>query len=392
MDWPGHLQHLLNETRTAGLWRELTPTPPCGGPWITHQGQRLLDFSSNDYLGLRQHPALAAALEQALAGGLPVGAGASRYVGGSHPLHFEVEQALATFKGFASARLFSSGYLANLGVLQALLGPEDVLFSDALNHASLIDGARLCRARVVVFQHNDLNHLENLLQNTPVTGQRMVAVESVYSMDGDLAPLAELTQLCARHDALLLVDEAHATGLFGPSGRGRVAEVLGGDACPCPLVVVATLGKGLGMAGGAVLAAETIIQVITQKARTLIFDTAPALCLMPPLLASLALLVTPPVSESGKAVLSLAQWLRGELQSLGYDTGASQSQIIPLITGSNHSAMALAAHLQQQGNFARGIRYPTVPQGKARVRLTLTALHTQEMIEENLLGALKTAG
>ena len=358
----------------AGLLRCPSQVTGAQGPELEIDGRPVVCLCSNNYLGLAAHPELVAAARASLdEDGL--GAAASRLITGTMEAHREAEAALAGFVGAADAALFSSGYAANLGAIQALTGPRDLLFSDALNHASLIDGCRLSRARVHVYRHADPDHLESLLREHRAGGERaMILTDSLFSMDGDAAPLAELSDLAQRFDAALFVDEAHALGVLGPCGRGLCASV---DLRPD--ILIGTLGKSFGVAGAFVAASEEAVSLVRNRARSFVYSTAP-----PPLVARAARAAIPLVEgadEARRQLLSHASRLRRELRTLGFDVPEGQSQILPVLIGDNDRTMQASAKLLDRGVFVQGIRPPTVPVGTARLRLTPMATHRKEHID-----------
>lgn len=325
----------------------------------------LLDFSSNDYLGLSRHPQVVAAAAAALAD-YGVGAGAARLMSGNLPPHRRLEELLAVWKGYPAALLFGSGYLANIGIIPALVGRADVIFSDRLNHASIYDGCRLAGARLVRFRHNDPNHLEELLKERRGQGEALIVAESIYSMDGDRAPLADLVELKERFGCRLLVDEAHATGLFGANGSGVVEEEgLSGRVD----LVMGTLGKALGAYGAYLVAGQEMIDFILNRARSFIFATA-----LPPAVAAAATAAVELVqAEPGlrQELWEKAAFFKARLRAAGIGNELGPSQIIPLLVGESGPALELAAALQEAGIFAAPVRPPTVPQGAARLRLSV---------------------
>ncbi len=335
------------------------------GGWITIEGERMLNLAGNDYLGLAQHPHVlaqaAAALQAAGAG-----AAASRLITGSLALHQELEERLARLKGCPTALVFGSGYLANLGILQAAVGRDDVVFADRLAHASLLDAAGLSRARLVRFHHNNPGHLADLLRKTPAR-RRLVLTESVFSMDGDVAPLADLCRAAADHDAMVLVDEAHATGIFGPGGSGLVRAAGQEQAVDFSM---GTLSKALGSYGGFVACAPEYRDLLVNRARAFIYTTA----LPPPVLGAAlgALDVLADHPGLGAELLARADRFRAALRAAGLDTGASTSQVIPVMVGDNQRTLDLAARLRAAGVMVGAIRPPTVPLGAARLRVSLT--------------------
>jgi 8-amino-7-oxononanoate synthase len=334
-------------------------------------GRVLLNLSANDYLGLAQDPRLIAAA-QAAAARWGVGAGASRLVVGHLALHEMVEAQLAAFHGTEAALLFSTGYMANVGVISALMEPGGTIFSDRLNHASIYDGIRLSGAALQRFPHRDLNCLEDLLKKTG-TGPRLVVTDSVFSVDGDVAPLQELVELKERYGAWLMIDEAHATGVLGPQGAG-LAEALGLAARID--IHLGTCSKALGALGGYVAGGKGLIDFLHNRARSFIYSTA----LPPPVLGAIgaALEIVRQEPQRRAHVLEEADRCRRAFQEAGLDTLGSETQIVPVLVGDNARTLEFAAHLREQGLMAVALRPPTVPPGRARVRLSLCASHSLE--------------
>ncbi|HEV7941297.1 MAG TPA: 8-amino-7-oxononanoate synthase [Solirubrobacteraceae bacterium] len=370
----------LEELAELGLERRTRLIEGPQGPQVLLDGRPVVLLCSNNYLGLAAHPQVRqAAAEAALQFG--VGAGASRLVSGTMSVHRQLEQALAEFEGTEACVLFGSGYLANMGVIGALVGSGDLIFSDALNHASIVDGCRLSRAQVLVYRHLDLEHLEHLLaQHRGRDGRRLIVTDSVFSMDGDLAPLVELVELAKRHGARLVVDEAHATGALGPGGRGALAAAgLEGE----PDAIVGTLGKALGSYGAYVCASAETVRYLVNVARALIFSTAPP----------------PPAIAAASAALDLMQrrpqligdlhlaagTLRRELRTQGFAAGDGDMHIVPLVVRDARAAMALCEAAIERGIFAQAIRPPTVPAGSSRLRLTAMATHTPQQMQSAAL-------
>ncbi|MCC6750501.1 MAG: 8-amino-7-oxononanoate synthase [Deltaproteobacteria bacterium] len=339
-----------------------------------------INFSSNDYLGLATHPALSDAACHALR--TTTGAGSARLIGGDLAEHRALEDRVAEYKNTERALLFSTGYQANLGVLTALLSPGDAVYSDALNHASLIDGCRLSRAAIHVFPHADPDALGRLLAEGSRYRRRLVVTDSVFGMDGDRAPLAALARLARHHDAILVVDEAHATGVCGPHGSGAVAE-----AGIAPDVQIATFGKALGCFGAAALGSRVLIDYLTNRARSFVFTTAlpPAICAA----ARAALDVA--ASAEGDRLRERVQrnlaLLHAGLARLGRDGVPTGLPIVPLHLGSPEAALAASAALLERGFFVQAIRPPTVPPGTSRLRISLSARHEPEQLQR-LLSAL----
>jgi 8-amino-7-oxononanoate synthase len=336
-----------------------------------------LNFSSNDYLGLSVDPRLRAAVAEALSAGSPVGSTGSRLLSGHAAIWEELESQLAQFTGAEAALYFSSGYAANVGLFSAVLRPDDIVFSDSANHASIIDGIRLSGARKIIFPHLDLNALEDeLRQNRAGGGQRFIAVESVFSMDGDRAPLPDLIALADRYGAELVVDEAHATGVFGPQGRGLVAAAQADGAV---FATVHTCGKALAGMGAFVSGSSALRQFLINRARTFIFSTA-----LPPYVAAqmrAAIGIVAGADAERERLADLAAHLRTRLRDAGFDAAQSNSQIVPVLLGTNDRALQFAARLRAEGFAVRAIRPPTVPAGSARLRLSLTARHSREMLD-----------
>ncbi|MCO6456656.1 MAG: 8-amino-7-oxononanoate synthase [Pirellulaceae bacterium] len=367
-----------------GLRRQLVARQTAQRPHVVIDGQALLNFSSNDYLGLAAEP-----LWKAVAIALPAhgwGSGASPLVTGRGQLHADLERELARFEGTEAALLFGSGYAANVGTVAALVGPGDCILSDERNHASLIDGCRLSGARTLVYRHADAGHAESLLRSAADCRRKLIVTDGLFSMDGDLAPLADLAELAERHAAMLLVDEAHATGVFGQQGRG--ASELSGVHSQVH-IRVGTLSKALGSIGGFVAGRRSLIDWLANRARPYVFSTAPPEAACAAGLAALQCVRDEP--QRRRNLLAAAAELRQRLSEQGWNTGHSASQIIPLIIGEPQPTMELAARLRARGLLVPGIRPPSVPPGQSLLRLSLTALHTPEMIDR-LLAALADAG
>lgn len=341
------------------------------GSHVEVEGRRMLLACSNDYLGLAADPRLVRAATEAMQR-WGFGAGASRLISGSMTAHQALEAQLAAWKGSEAALLFNSGWHANVGTIAALVGPADIVYSDALNHASLIDGCRLSRATVRVYPHADAAALDGLLAaDSARGGRRLVVTDSVFSMEGDEAPLCDLAQVCTRHGASLMVDEAHATGLLGPDGQGLVAELGLQDRV---MVQMGTLGKALGSFGAYIAGSRTLVDWLVNRARSFVFTTA-----LPPALAaatSEAVRIVQCEPERRAHVLALAAELRHLLTADGWRVLPGRLPIIPVVIGPDDATMTLAGRLAEAGILATGIRPPTVPEGTSRIRLTLTAAHS----------------
>ena len=374
MGFESQIAEALAELEAAGLRRRPKRISGPQGPELELDGRSVICLCSNNYLGLAAHPEVtAAAIRAAQDEGL--GSGASRLITGTMDAHAEAEAAFASFAAKPDAAFFSTGYAANVGAIQALVGPEDLVFSDALNHASLIDGCRLSRATVHVYPHLDADHLETLLRSHRTEGRRaLIVTDSLFSMDGDTAPVSDLFRVARSFEAGLLVDEAHALGVLGPQGRGVCAA-----ADIEPDVLVGTLGKSFGVAGAFVAASEPTTSFLRNRARSFVYSTAP-----PPMLVRAAMAALPLVrdaDEPRKILLAHAARLRAELRLLGFDVPEGDSQIIPVLIGDHDRTMQLSAELLERGVFVQGIRPPTVPEGTARLRLTPMATHRTEHID-----------
>ena len=358
----------LAELESRGLRRHLRVVEGPQGPEVVLDGRPVLLLCSNNYLGLADHPRLQrAAADAALS--LGTSAGASRLISGSMPIHAELESRLAEFKGTEAALLFGSGYLANTGAIAALAQRDEIVFSDELNHASIIDGCRLTRAETFVYRHADTEHLEWGLRRAAERAA-LIVTDGVFSMDVDIAPLPEIADLARRHRCRLLVDEAHATGCIGPGGRGSVAAAGVTDEVD---VIVGTLGKALGGYGAHVCGSREVVDFLVNSARPFIFSTAPPPPSVAAALAALELLAESPERVERLQVNAAA--LRDGLRSEGLEPSGSETQIVPLVIGEADDTMALCERLLAEGVFAQAIRPPTVPPGTCRLRLTTMATH-----------------
>jgi glycine C-acetyltransferase/8-amino-7-oxononanoate synthase len=364
----------LAELEGLGLSRRLRMVSGPQGPTVLLDGRPVLLLCSNNYLGLADHPRVReAAADAAMRWG--VGAGASRLVSGTMTIHHRLEERLADFKRSEACLLFGSGYLANIGVIGALAPRGAAVFSDELNHASIIDGCRLSRAEVVVYRHRDVEHLDWSLRRHAARRDgpesRVIVTDSVFSMDGDVAPLEEIVEIAGVHGARLIVDEAHATGNLGPGGRGAVAQAgLEGEVD----VVIGTLGKALGSYGAYACASAEMVRYLINTARSLIFSTAPPPPAVAGALAALELLRERP--HRVERLRSNARVLRRALAAEGFPVSDVEMQIVPLIVGEERAAMSLCQAAIERGVFAQAIRPPTVAAGSSRLRLTAMASHT----------------
>ena len=371
------LEAELARLEDAGLRRRLRALAAAPDAETVLDGRPVLLFSSNNYLGLATHPALRAAACAAIER-YGCGTGASRLVAGHLDLHEAVETKLAAFKGTEAALLFPSGYQANVGAITALVGRGDHVYSDALNHASIVDGCRLSRATVHVYPHRDVRALEADLVTTPRGGRRLIVTDSVFSMDGDRAPLAALAALAKEYHTWLMVDEAHATGALGPRGAG-LAEADGVGACIT--VHMGTLGKALGGAGAYVAGARALIDVLVNRARTFVYTTGLAPASVAAAGAALDVVVAEP--ERRATLADNAARLREGLAALGLDV-RGDTHIVPVVVGDNRAALALAEGLLARGVLVQAIRPPTVPAGTARLRVSPMATHSAAQLERVL--------
>ncbi len=369
----------VDRIEAAGLLRRVRTLESASEPEVILDGRRVLCLASNNYLGLAAHPEVADAAAEA-AHRYGAGAGSARLITGGLVLHDQLEARLAAFKGTEAALLFSSGYLANLGTVAALVGPGDAVFSDSLNHASIIDGCRLSRADVHVYRHADADDLAERLaawrREAPAAARALVVTDSVFSMDGDVAPLPAMATACERHGAVLMVDEAHATGVVGPGGRGAIVGYgLEGRVG----VVMGTLSKSLGAAGGFIAGSAELCAFLRNRARSFIFDTA----LPPPTaaaaLAALGILEREP--ERPVRARRLATRLAAGLRSAGYEVPDPPAAVLPVVVGAPDAAMALSARLLDAGVLVTAIRPPSVPEGTSRLRATVMATHSDADID-----------
>jgi glycine C-acetyltransferase/8-amino-7-oxononanoate synthase len=372
----------LAELEQLGLHRRLRLISGPQGPRVLLDGKPVLLLCSNNYLGLADHPRVReAAAEAAMRWG--VGAGASRLVSGTMTIHRRLEERLAEWEGSESCVLFGSGYLANMGVIGALAGKGDTVFSDELNHASIIDGARLSRAEVVVYRHSDSEHLQWCLRRHGSQGRQLIVTDAVFSMDGDVAPLRDIVELAQEHGARTVVDEAHATGLLGPGGRGAVAAAgLQGEVD----ILVGTLSKSLGSYGAYVCASAELSDYLINTARSLIFSTAPGPPAIAGALAALDLLQERP--HRVERLHAAARTLRVALAKEGFPVQANEMPIVPIVVGEERDALRMCQAALTKGVFAQAIRPPTVPAGTSRLRLAAMASHTPGELRQ----AAKTLG
>jgi 8-amino-7-oxononanoate synthase len=372
------IQDELQAIKNAALYRRLRRVENDQGPTLILDGREVINFSSNNYLGIANHPALAEAAKRAI-DQYGCGSAASRLISGNMALHEELENRLAKFKGTEAALVFNSGFQANTGILSALTGETDAILSDALNHASIIDGCRLSRAKTFVYAHCDLNGLETGLKQAAGARRKLIVTETIFSMDGDEAPLREIVELAEKYDAWVMVDEAHATGIFGARGAGVVAKLGLGDRV---LVQMGTLGKALGGFGAYVAGSRALRELLINRCRSFIFTTALPPAIMATAIAAIDLVEREP--ERREALWDNCRRLADGLRKIGFSFGENQSPILPLVIGDAENCMRLSEQLLERGVFAQGIRPPTVPAGTSRLRITLMATHTPDHIEKAL--------
>jgi 8-amino-7-oxononanoate synthase len=370
----------LHARAEQGLLRSRRTLTSPQSPHIIVDGKSYLAFCSNDYLGLANHPQLVTALQQG-AQQWGVGAGAAHLVNGHFAPHHQIEEQLAAFVGKPAALLFSTGYMANVGVVQALVGKGDTVFADKLNHASLNDAMLLSRAKAKRYRHGDMTQLEQLLAQT-TNGKKLVITDAVFSMDGDIAPLRELLALCERYDAWLYVDDAHGFGVLGEQGRGSLSHF--GIASE-RIIYMATLGKAAGVSGAFVAAEQVVIDTLINHAHSYVYTTATPPALSVAILQSLQLIAQ--ADELRVHLKKLVAQLRKGLSDLQWELMPSETAIQPLLIGDNQHALKLSEGLRERGIWVAAIRPPTVPQGTARLRITLSAAHSEADVCQ-LIGAL----
>lgn len=365
----------LDAVREAGLWRECATLDSAAGPFITVSGRRYLHLCSNNYLDLAGHPEVVRAAQEA-AEVWGAGAGSARLITGTSRDMAELEAELAEFKRAEAALVFSSGYLANLGLITALAGAGDWLVCDHLNHASLIDAARLSRAQIRTYPHNDVEAAARILRDAPSGARKLILTDGVFSMDGDVAPLAELNELALRHGAWLVIDDAHGTGVLGPQGRGASAAFgLAGD----HVVQVVTLSKALGSQGGAVAASRQVIETLVNRARPFVFETA----LAPPSVAAARAALRIVLREAGRRERlreNIALMRRG-FGEMGFTFSDAETPIFPLLVGGNAEVLELSQRFREAGHWITAIRPPTVEEGKSRLRVTVMSSHERADLE-----------
>ena len=365
----------LEELKDKGLFRSIRYCEPVSPVRFRVEGRVFLNFGSNNYLGLTHHPEVIKASVEAVKI-FGTGGGASRLITGSHILYEKLEKELAEFKGFPSCLVFSSGYTANIGIISALCSRKSAIFCDKLAHASIIDGALLSRAKFFRFFHNDTNHLEELLKKHKDYEFKLIITEGVFSMDGDIPPLPEILKLAEEYDALMLLDDAHATGVIGDSGRGTLEFF---KLRSSRIICMGTLSKALASLGGFVCAEKIIIDYLVNKGRSLIFSTA-----LPPSAVAVgikALEIIKKEPERVKRLQKNIKYLRRRLSDKGIKTHEFPTAIFPIIIGDTRKTLEVSEYLAKKGIFAPAIRPPTVPEGTARLRISLSAMHSEEDLD-----------
>jgi glycine C-acetyltransferase len=375
-DW---ITQEIENLQNAGLYNRIRTIGSPQGAWLTVDGKKVLNFCSNNYLGLANHPALVAAAKKAL-DEMGVGPAAVRTIAGTMTLHVELEKRLAEFKGVEAAITFQSGFTANLATIPALVGKEDVIFSDKLNHASIIDGARLSGAKIIAYEHNDVKSLEEQINaNLSQYRRALIVTDGVFSMDGDIAPLPDIYEVAKKYDILLMVDDAHGEGVLGKGGRGIVDHFgLHGKVD----VEVGTMSKAFGVVGGIVAGKAVIIDWLRQRGRPFLFSSA---ITVPDAAACLAAVDI--LEDSTQLVDKLwdnAKYFKSEMKTLGFNTGVTETPITPVMLGEAPLAQQFSRELFEAGVFAMALGFPTVPQGKARIRVMISAAHAKDDLDKGL--------
>jgi glycine C-acetyltransferase len=374
----GWIDEEMSRLCEAGLLANIRTVESPMDAWVTIDGRRLLNFCANNYLGLANHPRLRQAAKAAI-DQYGIGPGAVRTIAGTMTLHVELEQRLAEFKQAEACITFQSGFMANLATIPALVGPEDVIFSDELNHASIIDACRLSRARVVRYAHNDVDDLGRKIAETTEYRRRLIVTDGVFSMDGDIAPLDRICETAEKHGILLMVDDAHGEGVLGKGGRGIVDHF---DLHGRVHVEVGTLSKAFGVVGGLVAGNRTIIEWLRQRGRPFLFSSAMTAPDVAACIAATELLQAS--SELVERLWANTAVLKQGMVELGFDIGHSQTPIVPVMLGEAPLAQAFSRRLFEEGLFAMAIGYPTVPLGKARIRVMNSAAHSPQDLEQAL--------
>jgi glycine C-acetyltransferase len=379
-----HLTAVLDGLKAGGTFFRLRELDDIQGPVCTYDGKQVINLASNNYLGLCNHPKLEEAAIQAIKDH-GVGSGAVRTIAGTMRIHMELEEKIARFKNVEACVVFQSGFTANAGTVGSILGKEDFILSDELNHASIIDGARLSKAKIKVFRHKDVAHCEELLQevqNEP--GKKLIITDGVFSMDGDIGPVGELAALAEKYGAIMMVDDAHASGVLGRNGRGSVDHF---NAHGKVDVQVGTLSKAIGALGGYVCGSRDLIDFLYHRARPFLFSTSHPPSVAATCIAAFDILENEP--ERIERLWENTRYFKEQLESAGFDIGgrttpASETPIIPIILGDGRKTMEFSRELFAEGLMATGIAFPTVPEGKARIRTIMTSEHTRQQLDQAL--------
>jgi glycine C-acetyltransferase len=386
-----HLSAQLDELKQRGTYFKLRELEDIQGPVCTYDGRKVINLASNNYLGLCNHPKLEEAAIQAIREH-GVGSGAVRTIAGTMRIHMELEEKIARFKNVEACVVFQSGFTANAGTVGSILGKEDFILSDELNHASIIDGARLSRAKIKVFRHKDVAHCAELLQEIESEpGKKLIITDGVFSMDGDIGPVGELAALAEKYGAIMMVDDAHASGVLGRNGRGSVDHFgVHGKVD----VQVGTLSKAIGALGGYVCGSRDLIDFLYHRARPFLFSTSHPPSVAATCIAAFDILENEP--ERIERLWDNTRYFKLQLEAAGFDVGgrttpASETPIIPIILGDGRTTMEFSRALFEQGLMATGIAFPTVPEGKARVRTIMTSEHTRGQLDQALEILTRTA-
>ncbi|MBB5171996.1 glycine C-acetyltransferase [Texcoconibacillus texcoconensis] len=380
-----HIEEELNAMKEEGLFRSLVPIESDQGPKVTIDGQELIQLSSNNYLGLTTHPKMKQAASEA-ADAYGAGTGSVRTIAGTFSMHEAFERKLAEFKHTEATLVLQSGFTANQAVLSSLLSKEDVVISDELNHASIIDGIRLTKAARKIYRHVDMASLEEALKASQSYRKRLVVTDGVFSMDGNIAPLPEIVELCEKYDALIMVDDAHASGVLGRNGRGTVDHF---DLNGRVHIQVGTLSKAIGVLGGYIASTQSVRDYLIHKGRPFLFSTS-----HPPAVTAACSKAIDILNDEPELIEKLwnnTRFLKDGLEKLGFDTGKSETPITPVVVGDGAKAHELSDRLVKAGVFAQGIAFPTVPKDSARVRTIVTAEHDEAMLQQ-ALDAFEEAG
>lgn len=371
-----YLSAQLEEMRAAGTYYRLRELESACEPVCRADGREVINLASNNYLGLANHPKLKEAAIRAVRE-LGAGTGAVRTITGTMAIHMELERRIAAFKNTEACVVFQSGFAANAGTVSAILGPEDHIISDELNHASIIDGCRLSKAKIHVFRHRDAAHAAEILEGLKdAGGRKLLITDGVFSMDGDIGPLPDLVEVAERHGAIMMVDDAHASGVLGRNGRGTVDHF---GVHGRVQVQVGTLSKAIGVLGGYVCGSRDLIEYLYHRARPFLFSTSHPPAVTAACMAAFELLEQEP--ERIERLWDNTRYYKEALRAEGFDTGASETPITPILVGEAATAHKFSAALFEEGLWATGIGFPTVPRGKARVRTIVTAAHTREQLD-----------